>query len=177
MEAIFGTGLPRWERRLFFPNGTQFSRGRGYGTSVFITQERLKSREFLKGDDVYILLTVEDISHLNSTAAVPGPVPTTSTVHNACSEVECQNGGICTLQEGRAECKCPAGEDWWYMGKRCEKRGSTKDMIVIAVSSTVTVFAVMLIITLISVYCTRRKYRKKASAKTAAMNLENQHAF
>lgn len=43
----------------FFPNGTQFSRGRGYGTSVFITQERLKSREFLKGDDVYILLTVE----------------------------------------------------------------------------------------------------------------------
>ncbi|NP_037315.1 meprin A subunit beta precursor [Rattus norvegicus] len=161
----------------FFPNGTQFSRGRGYGTSVFITQERLKSREFLKGDDVYILLTVEDISHLNSTAAVPGPVPTTSTVHNACSEVECQNGGICTLQEGRAECKCPAGEDWWYMGKRCEKRGSTKDTIVIAVSSTVTVFAVMLIITLISVYCTRRKYRKKASAKTAAMNLENQHAF
>lgn len=59
------------------------------------------------------------------------------------------------------------------MGKRCEKRGSTKDTIVIAVSSTVTVFAVMLIITLISVYCTRRKYRKKASAKTAAMNLEN----
>ncbi|XP_028630720.1 meprin A subunit beta [Grammomys surdaster] len=166
----------------FFPNGTQYSRGRGYGTSVFITHQRLKSREFIKGDDLYILLTVEDISHLNSTSAVPTagatvePVPT-STVHNTCSEVECQNGGICTVQDGRAECKCPAGEDWWYMGKRCETRGSTRDTIVIAVSSTVTVFAVMLIVTLVSVYCTRRKYRKKASANAAAMNLENQHAF
>ena len=44
-----------------FPNGTQFSRGIGYGTTVFITRERLKSREFIKGDDIYILLTVEGI--------------------------------------------------------------------------------------------------------------------
>lgn len=166
-----------------FPNGTQFSRGRGYGTSAFITHKRLISREFIKGDDVYILLTVEDISHLNSTAIIPDPVPTstaivpTSAAHNACSEVECQNGGVCTVHEDRAECKCPAGEDWWYMGKRCEKRGSTQDTIVIAVASTVTVFAVMLVITLVSVYCTRRKYRKRASSKRAALSLENQHAF
>ncbi|MEJ1288325.1 meprin 1 beta [Cricetulus griseus] len=111
-----------------------------------------------------------DISHLNSTGIIPDPVPPstsivpdpvpTSTVQNACSEVECQNGGICTVHDDRAECKCPAGEDWWYMGKRCEKRGSPQDTIVIAVASTVTVFAVMLIITLVSVYCTRRKYPK-----------------
>ncbi|XP_007645343.1 meprin A subunit beta [Cricetulus griseus] len=170
-----------------FPNGTQFRRGRGYGTSAFITHKRLTSREFIKGDDAYILLTVEDISHLNSTGIIPDPVPPstsivpdpvpTSTVQNACSEVECQNGGICTVHDDRAECKCPAGEDWWYMGKRCEKRGSTQDTIVIAVASTVTVFAVMLIITLVSVYCTRRKYRKKTSSNTAALSLENQHAF
>ncbi|XP_037052873.1 meprin A subunit beta [Peromyscus leucopus] len=168
----------------YFPNGTQFSRGRGYGTSAFITQERMKSREFIKGDDVYILLTVEDISYLNSTSNVPDLVPTsnvpapgpTSTISNACSEVECQNGGICTVHEDRAECKCPAGEDWWYMGKRCEKRGSTHDTIVIAVSSTVTVFAVMLIITIVSVYCTRRKYRKKASANPA-LGVQNQYTF
>lgn len=46
----------------FFPNGTQFSRGRGFGTSAFITHKRLKSRDFIKGDDVYILLTVEGMS-------------------------------------------------------------------------------------------------------------------
>ncbi|XP_055481585.1 meprin A subunit beta [Psammomys obesus] len=182
MTMTNDSGSYFWDRpskvgvQVLFPNGTQYNRSRGYGTSVFITQKRLKSREFIKGHDAYILLTVEDISHLNSTAVVPDPGPT-STVQNACSEVECQNGGICTVHNDIAECKCPAGEDWWYMGRRCEKRGSTRDTIVIAVSSTVTVFAVMLIITLVSVYCTRKKYRKKTSSTTAAMNLENQHAF
>ncbi|KAL6090544.1 hypothetical protein STEG23_024330, partial [Scotinomys teguina] len=173
-----GNGNYLWDRPskvgevAYFPNGTQFSRGRGYGTSVFITHERMKSREFMKGDSVYILLTVEDISHLNSTSIVPDPVPT-STISNACSGVECQNGGVCTVHEDRAECKCPAGEDWWYTGKRCEKRGSTHDTVVIAVSSTVAVFAVMLIITLVSVYCTRRKYLKKASSNTPALGAQN----
>lgn len=43
----------------FFPNGTQFNRSMGYGTSAFITYQRLKSRDFIKGNDVYILLTME----------------------------------------------------------------------------------------------------------------------
>ncbi|KAM7320015.1 hypothetical protein ACRRTK_020458 [Alexandromys fortis] len=169
-ESYFWDRPSKLGNTAFFPNGTQYYRTRGYGTSAFITYERLKSREFIKGDDVYILLTVEDISHLNSTSTipvptliVPDPVPT-SNVHNSCSEVECQNGGICTVQDNRAECRCPAGEDWWYMGRLCEKRGSTQDTVVIAVSSTVAVFVVMLIITLVSVYCTRRKYRKKMSS-------------
>lgn len=70
-------------------------------------------------------------------------------------------------------CRCPSGEDWWYMGERCEKRGSTRDTIVIAVSSTVAVFAVMLVITLVSVYCTRKKYHQETSSNTTNMTLEN----
>lgn len=46
----------------FFPNGTQFRRGPRSGTSAFITHERLKSRDFIKGGDVYILLTVEGMA-------------------------------------------------------------------------------------------------------------------
>lgn len=46
----------------FFPNGTEFRRGGGYGTSAFITHERLKSRDFIKGNEVFILLTVEGMS-------------------------------------------------------------------------------------------------------------------
>ncbi|XP_004853164.1 meprin A subunit beta [Heterocephalus glaber] len=158
----------------FFPNGTQFSRGGGYGTSVFITEKRIKSRDFIKGNDVYILLTVEDISHLNSTSSQPAP---TSSVRDLCSSVTCENGGICTVQDDKAECRCPSGEDWWYMGERCEKRGSTQDTIVIAVSSTVAVFVLMLIVTLVSVYCVRRKYRKGTSSKTPNVAIENQYAF
>ncbi|XP_012302697.1 meprin A subunit beta isoform X1 [Aotus nancymaae] len=158
----------------FFPNGTEFRRGGGYGTSAFITHERLKSRDFIKGNDVYILLTVEDISYLNSTQIQPSP---TSSIQDLCSEITCENDGVCTVRDGKAECRCRSGEDWWYMGERCEKRGSTRDTIVIAVSSTVAVFALMLIVTLVSVYCTRKKYRKKMSSNTANSTLQNEHAF
>ncbi|XP_047647635.1 meprin A subunit beta [Phacochoerus africanus] len=158
----------------FFPNGTQFKRSRGYGSSSFITYERLKSRDFIKGNDVYILLTVEDISHLNSTQDEPVP---TSSVSDLCAFFRCENDGICLVRNGNAECRCPSGEDWWYMGKRCEKRGSRKDIIVIATSSTAAVFALMLVITLVSVYCTRKKYRKEAGSHTANTTLENQYAL
>ncbi|XP_054439786.1 meprin A subunit beta [Pteronotus mesoamericanus] len=154
----------------FFPNGTRFNRGRGYGTSAFITHERLKSRDFIKGNDVYILLTVEDISHLNATQTTPEP-PSINT--DPCTNFKCENNGICTVHGGKAECRCPSGEDWWYLGERCEKKGSTRDTIVIAVSSTVAVFALMLIVTLVSVYCIRKKYRKTTSSNSASITLEN----
>lgn len=158
----------------FFPNGTQFRRSRGYGTSAFITLERLKSRDFIKGNDVYILLTMEDISHLNSTSTQPVPTPG---ITDLCSSFTCENDGICTVRDGKAECRCPSGEDWWYVGERCEKRGSTRDTIVTAVSSAAAVLAAMLIVTLVSVYCTRKKYLERASSKAAGTVVENEHAF
>ncbi|XP_036860644.1 meprin A subunit beta isoform X2 [Manis javanica] len=158
----------------FFPNGTQFNRSMGYGTSAFITYQRLKSRDFIKGNDVYILLTMEDISHLNSTQMQPIP---TSGNSDLCSDVKCENDGICVVRDGNAECRCSSGDDWWYSGQRCEKRGSTRDTIIIAVSSTAAVFALMLIVTLVSVYCTRNKYRAKGSSPGADLTLENQHTF
>ncbi|XP_012581239.1 PREDICTED: meprin A subunit beta [Condylura cristata] len=160
----------------FFPNGTKFKRGPGLGTGSFITQMRLKSRDFIKGDDVYILLTVEDIGHLNSTNP-PHPNPTSGGVNrNLCENVTCENDGICTVKDNKAVCRCASGPDWWYMGEKCEKKGSTKDTVVIAVSSTVTVFAVMLIITLVSVYCVKKKYSKKSSP-SADLTMENVQAF
>ncbi|XP_023097627.2 meprin A subunit beta [Felis catus] len=158
----------------FFPNGTEFRRGMGFGTAAFITYKRLKSRDFIKGDDVYILLTVEDISHLNSTQIPPIP---TSNINDLCTNFKCENDGICVVRNGKAECRCLSGEDWWFLGERCERRGSTQDTIVIAASSTVAVFALMLIVTLVSVYCTRKRYRRRTTSNTTDMTLENQHAF
>ncbi|KAG7513543.1 meprin A subunit beta-like [Solea senegalensis] len=45
-------------------NGGSYHRGPGTGTSSFITHDRLGSRKFIKGDDAYFLLSLEDISHL-----------------------------------------------------------------------------------------------------------------
>ncbi|XP_007521024.1 meprin A subunit beta [Erinaceus europaeus] len=160
-----------------FPNGTQYRRNTGYGTSAFITYSRLRSRDYIKGDDVYILLTVEDISHLNSTQMQPNPVPTSGGNKELCKDLICENGGICTVQEDKAECRCPSGKDWWYIGEKCEKRGSTRDIIIIATSSTVAVFAVMLIVTLVSVYCTKKKYNKETSSNSTDTVLENVQAF
>ncbi|XP_049911883.1 meprin A subunit beta-like isoform X3 [Epinephelus moara] len=45
-------------------DGSYYYRGPGTGTSVFITHNRLKSRNFIKGDDAFFLFSMEDISHL-----------------------------------------------------------------------------------------------------------------
>ncbi|XP_025928617.1 meprin A subunit beta [Apteryx rowi] len=212
----------------YFPNGTAFMRGPGSGTSAFLTHQRLRSRNFIKEDGVYILLTIEDISHLlstqpsvsptfvmntssantirptsttasttkstastakssattaKSTASTAKPTtttkpttrPTTTTtpvtttsvilpeppetdILDSCPDNPCENDGICIIVDKTPVCRCPAGDDWWYMGEKCERKGSAQENIVIAVSSTITVFVVMLIVTITSVVCLKKKY-------------------
>ncbi|XP_036969754.1 meprin A subunit beta-like [Acanthopagrus latus] len=52
-------------------DGSTYYRGPGTGTSVFITHSRLKSRNYIKGDDAFFLFSLEDISNL----LVPQPLP------------------------------------------------------------------------------------------------------
>uniref|UniRef100_A0A663E6K8 Metalloendopeptidase n=1 Tax=Aquila chrysaetos chrysaetos TaxID=223781 RepID=A0A663E6K8_AQUCH len=54
-------------------------RSPGSGTSAFLTHQRLRSRNFIKEDSVYILLTMEDISHLLSTQPSVSPTFVVST--------------------------------------------------------------------------------------------------
>uniref|UniRef100_A0A672Z274 Metalloendopeptidase n=1 Tax=Sphaeramia orbicularis TaxID=375764 RepID=A0A672Z274_9TELE len=53
------------------PDGSFYYRGPGYGTAGFISQTRLKSRNFIKGDDAFFLFSLEDISDL----LLPQPLP------------------------------------------------------------------------------------------------------
>ncbi|XP_065483331.1 meprin A subunit beta isoform X2 [Caloenas nicobarica] len=184
-----------------FPNGTTFMRGPGMGTSAFLTHQRLRSRNFIKEDGVYILLTMEDISHLLSTQPSVSPTfamntssantikptstttattrpsttststttPTTTTsvtlteepepeVPNSCPDYHCENDGVCVIVDRAPVCRCPAGDNWWYMGEKCERKGSTQENTVIAVSSTMAVFVVMLIVTVTTAVCLKKKY-------------------
>ncbi|KFP79082.1 Meprin A subunit beta, partial [Acanthisitta chloris] len=170
-----------------FPNGTTFKRGPAVGTSAFLTHERLRRYNYIKEDSVYILLTVEDISHLlltqPTTAATdkPTPTPTNKPIHtttttaptttsngvekpetevpNFCSYNPCENDGVCVIVNSAPVCRCPAGSDWWYMGEKCERKGSTKENTVIAVSSSIAVFVVMLIVTITTAVCIKKKYK------------------
>ena len=42
-------------------DGSYYYRGPGTGTSSFITHSRLKSRNFIKGDDAYFLFSLEGV--------------------------------------------------------------------------------------------------------------------
>ncbi|KAM3876216.1 meprin A subunit beta-like [Diretmus argenteus] len=53
------------------PDGSSYYRGPGTGTSVFITHSRLRSRNFIKGDDAFFLFSLKDISEL----LIPQPLP------------------------------------------------------------------------------------------------------
>ncbi|XP_066481361.1 meprin A subunit beta [Tiliqua scincoides] len=151
-----------------FPNGTQFMRGPGYGTSAFVTHQRLKSRDFIKDDSIFILTTIEDISHLLLTQPNFTTITTTTTqattVAALCETYDCQNDGICVVVNNKPVCRCPAGTDWWYRGEKCETKGSVSDAVVIAVSSSLTIFAVMLIIIVVTTCCIKKKYNEQLKA-------------
>ncbi|NWW95728.1 MEP1B protein, partial [Rhynochetos jubatus] len=155
-----------------FPNGTTFMRGPGSGTSAFLTHQRLRSRDFIKEDSVYILLTMEDISHLLSTqpSVSPTVVMNTSKVPASCSDNPCENDGVCIIVDREPVCRCPASDNWWYMGERCERKGSTEENTIIAVSSAVAVFVVMLIVTITTTVCLKKKYsQRKGSGESLTL--------
>ncbi|XP_041045250.1 meprin A subunit beta-like [Carcharodon carcharias] len=158
-------------------DGTSYYRGPGKGTMVFLSHERLKSREFIKGDGAYFLLTMEAAEVRSGNLPPDEPIevlsakPTASATEGSttepsaeipglCSDLQCQNEGICVVDNGEPVCRCTTGTDWWYSGKYCETHSKQEDTVVIAVASSISVFLVMLIITLLSVYCLRRKYQK-----------------
>ncbi|XP_040289436.1 meprin A subunit beta-like isoform X1 [Bufo bufo] len=204
--------------RVTFPNGTQYYRGPGLGTSAYITHGRVQSRDFLKGGDAFMLLSVEDVTSLNTTQPIPpstSPPITSTTGTNTitsttgtntitsttgtntitsttgtntttvsgmtlttvkpgtepCVNHDCKNGGVCAIEENKPVCRCKVTKDWWYVGDNCETKVSSQDTVVIAVSSSVTIFVVMLIITLVTVFCLKKKHKKLINAPN--MNFTN----
>ncbi|XP_072460589.1 meprin A subunit beta-like isoform X2 [Notamacropus eugenii] len=152
--------------RTTFPNGTSYSRGQGFGTSAFITSKWLQSRDFIKGDTAYILLTMKDISHLLFTEPLSIPI---HPYINHCENYTCENDGICVTRNEKAECRCQSGEDWWHRGEKCEIMGSTRDTIAVTASLSIAVFVSMLIMILVIIFCIAKKHRKRSNANTSNM--------
>ncbi|XP_056149215.1 meprin A subunit beta [Lampris incognitus] len=156
-------------------DGSKYFRGPGSGTSVYLTHQRAKSRDFIKGGDALFLLSMEDVSHLLMTNPSPPPSsttapPVTSTPSAGdCTSVECQNDGICVLDAGTPVCRCMVGDDWWYYGDRCQYKGSSEERLTVVLAASLSVLAAMLIVTLVSVLCVRRKYKKLQSDSGVTM--------
>lgn len=66
------------------------------------------------------------------------------------------------------------GDDWWYYGDSCQYKGSIKDKTTLALASSLSVLAVMLVITAISVICVKKKYQKGRNNNSVDMrNIEH----
>uniref|UniRef100_A0A3Q2DGZ0 Metalloendopeptidase n=1 Tax=Cyprinodon variegatus TaxID=28743 RepID=A0A3Q2DGZ0_CYPVA len=159
-----------------FTDGSKYFRGPGAGTPVYLTHLRAKSRDFIKGGDAIFLLTMEGKStsllykrENSSLKMLPSP-----TKINSCQKVICQNGGVCVVDQGEPTCRCVVGNDWWYYGPNCQYKGSTKDKTTLALASSLSVLAAMLVITVVSILCVKKKYKKRA--KMDGVTLENVHA-
>ncbi|KAI4899406.1 hypothetical protein NFI96_019939, partial [Prochilodus magdalenae] len=171
-------------------SGTRYFRGPGQGTSVYLTQARALSRDFIKGGDAIFLLTMEDIAHLVPSQPTPPPTVSSTTLNSSttttttttttkspddpCATLQCENDGVCVKESAeQAVCRCAAGGDWWYYGDRCQFKSSTKDNVVTAVVASVVVFAVMLVVTIVSVVCLRKKYMRKMQAGEPSVVMQN----
>ncbi|XP_041098338.1 meprin A subunit beta-like [Polyodon spathula] len=167
-------------------DGTKYYRGPGRGTNVFLTHDRLRSRNFIKGDDVIFLITMEDISRLTATQPLPqttqppattSSVPTTPPASELCDTFGCENDGVCVVENGKPVCRCAVGKDWWFMGEKCQIKGKSEDTVIAAVSASVAVFAAMLLVTVTSVYCVKKKLIKKMQRQTPGIVMANINAL
>ncbi|XP_033506234.2 meprin A subunit beta [Epinephelus lanceolatus] len=180
-------------------DGSKYFRGPGAGTPVYLTHLRAKSRDFIKGGDAIFLLTMEDVAHLTVSQPLPPTTqpltpttqpltpttqpppsttqrPATTTPPDVCLNVECQNEGVCVVDEGKPACRCVVGDDWWYYGDSCQYKGSTQDKTTLALASSLSVLGVMLVITAVSVVCVKKKYKKRSSANSNSVVMENMNA-
>uniref|UniRef100_A0A3B4ZBH7 Meprin A subunit n=1 Tax=Stegastes partitus TaxID=144197 RepID=A0A3B4ZBH7_9TELE len=151
-------------------DGSKYFRGPGAGTAVYLTHLRAKSRDFIKGGDAIFLLTMEG-ERLHYKPNIKniwwcGPTSPSST---ACLNVECKNEGVCVVEGGKAVCRCAVGDDWWYYGDSCQHKGTTKDKTTLALASSLSVLAAMLLITAVSVFCVRKKYKKQSDGSNFVM--------
>uniref|UniRef100_A0A3B5M6U0 Metalloendopeptidase n=1 Tax=Xiphophorus couchianus TaxID=32473 RepID=A0A3B5M6U0_9TELE len=132
-------------------DGSKYFRGPGFGTPVYLTHLRARSRDFIKGGDAIFLLTMEGI-------------------------LKTQQSDFLVSIPFHLLCRCVVGDDWWYYGNVCQHKGSTQDKTTLALASSLSVLGAMLVITVVSVLCVKKKYKKKIMNNSSNMYMQNVHA-
>ncbi|XP_067308263.1 meprin A subunit beta [Pseudorasbora parva] len=122
--------------------------------------------------------TNPDNSTSANTTTVTSPTSATTTApHGPCVSVQCENDGVCVLNDaGEALCRCAVGDDWWHYGDRCQFKSSAQNNILTAALASVGVFVVMLIVTVVSVVCVK-KSQSKVLLDGEGITMKNMHSF
>ncbi|XP_032860924.2 meprin A subunit alpha [Tyto alba] len=121
-------------------------RSADWGWTNFISHKEIRRRSFLKNDDLIIFAEFHDIIHLSKTEVPVGPGKSAfmeglvlerqkraaqdmETVQDRrpylqdpCYPNPCQNDGVCVNVKGRASCRCPPGQVFFFTGERCQSK-------------------------------------------------------
>ncbi|XP_062393008.1 uncharacterized protein si:ch211-14k19.8 [Sardina pilchardus] len=72
------------------------------------------------------------------------PIGRNFTCRSACHAHFCHNHGICVHHRGQQpSCRCPVGEDFWYMGRRCDVRMTRQRLVGVCFSVVVAIAIAM----------------------------------